>query len=297
VAEQQQGAAPATGERVDVSCRSCGAQISFEALQRTAHCPYCDSPSVVDRPASPDRPDPVFALGFAITRDDATGRMLRWIRRRKMAPSGLKGKTAEHVRGVYLPTYLYSATAHTSYSASIGEHYKKGKERKTEYHDLSGSHATYVADVLVTASRGIPNDEIEGIEPFDLRALYRYDPAVVSGWISEEPSRTQKECQALARSESTARLGKLLQDFMPGDRTRGLQHHTELRDEAVDLTLVPIWVFAIRYDEKKPPLRILVNGQTGKVFGRVPISWIKVGLIAAAVLTLVALGWVLLELL
>jgi hypothetical protein len=297
LAEQQQGAEPATDQRIEVSCRSCGAQIFFEALERTAHCPYCDSPSVVDRPASPDRPDPVFALGFAITRDDAARRMLRWIRRRKMAPFGLKGKTAEHVRGVYLPTYLYSATAHTSYSASIAESYKKGKENKTEHRDLNGHHATYVADILVTASRGIPNDEIEGIEPFDLRALHRYEPALVSGWISEEPSRSQKECQALARLESTARIEQLLRRFMPGDGTKRLHHETKLQDEAVDLTLVPIWVFAIRYDEEKPPLRILVNGQTGKVFGKVPISWAKIALIAATIVTLIALGWLVLELL
>ena len=189
--ERQQGAEPATNQRIEVSCRSCGAQIFFEALERTAHCPYCDSPSVVDRPASRDRPDPVFALGFAISRDDAARRMLRWIRRRKMAPFGLKGKTAEHVRGVYLPTYLYSATAHTSYSASIAESYKKGKENKTEYRDLNGRHATYVADIL----------------------------------------------------------------------------------------------------------RILVNGQTGKVFGKVPISWAKIALIAATIVTLIALGWLVLELL
>jgi len=297
LAEQQQGAEPATDQRIEVSCRSCGAQIFFEALERTAHCPYCDSPSVVDRPASPDRPDPVFALGFAITRDEAARRMLRWIRRRKMAPFGLKGKTAEHVRGVYLPTYLYSATAHTSYSASIAESYKKGKENKTEYRDLNGHHATYVADILVTASRGIPNDEIEGIEPFDLRALHRYEPALVSGWISEEPSRSQKECQALARLESTARIGQLLRRFMPGDGTRRFHHETKLQDGAVDLTLVPIWVFAIRYDEKKPPLRILVNGQTGKVFGKFPISWVKIALIAATIVALIALGRLVLELL
>ena len=286
---------PEPDQRIEVSCRSCGAQILFGALERTANCPYCDSPSVVDRPASPDRPDPVFALGFTITRAEAARRMLRWIRRRKMAPFGLKGKTAERVRGVYLPTYLYSATAHTNYSASIAEHYRKDKESKTEYRDLNGEHATYVADILVTASRGIPNDEVEGIEPFDLRALYRYEPAIVSGWISEEPSRTQQECQALARMETTDRMGRLLRGFMPGDGTSRLRHDTRLRDEAVDLTLVPIWVFAVRYDEKKPPLRILVNGQTGKVFGKIPISWAKIALIAGALTALVALGWLLVE--
>lgn len=287
----------AAPQLIEVSCRSCGAQILFEALQRTAHCPYCDSPSVADRPASPDRPDPVFAVGFSVTKDDATRSMLRWLRGRKMGPFGLESKTADHVRGVYLPTYLYSATAHSTYSASIGEHYMRDKKRRTEYRDLYGAHATYVADVLVTASRGIPNDEIEGIEPFDLRMLHRYTPAVVSGWISEEPSLTQEQSRDLARGESREQVGQLLRDFMPGDRVGRLRHDIDLRDEAVDLTLVPIWVFAVRYDEKKPPIRVLVNGQTGKVFGKVPLSWLKVALILGGLGTLVALGWLIAELL
>jgi hypothetical protein len=279
----------ATDQRVEVSCRSCGAEILFEPLQRTTRCPYCDSPSVVDRPETPDRPDPIFGLGFAVTRDEATHRMQRWIRARKMAPFGLKGKTAEKVKGVYLPTYLYSATAHTAYSVLIAENYKEDDERKTEYRDLHGRHATYVADILVTASRGIPNDEIEGVEPFDLGALVRYRPALVSGWISEEPSRTQDECRELARREATARVEDLLGGFLPGDGVRDLRHEIALEDESVDLTLVPVWVFAIRYDEKKPPIRVLVNGQTGKAFGKVPLSWAKIGLIAAGIVALIGL--------
>ncbi len=277
-------------QRVEVACRSCGAQILFEPLQRTARCPYCDSPSVVDRPATENRPDPVFGLGFAVTRDEAARRMRRWIRGRKMGPFGLKGRSAERVKGVYLPAYLYSATAHTSYRASIGERYKdKDDKSRTEYRDLEGRHSTYVADILVTASRGIPNDEIEGIEPFDLGVLARYTPGLVSGWIAEEPSLTREECRHLARQEATARVGQLLRRFLPGDSVRDLRHHVELADESIDLTLVPLWVFAVRYHDEKPPIRVLVNGQTGRVYGRVPLSWAKVGLIVAGIAALVGL--------
>jgi hypothetical protein len=283
-----------TDQRIEVSCRSCGAQILFEPLQRTARCPYCDSPSVVDRPVTEDRPDPVFGLGFAVTRDDASLRMQRWIRGRKMGPFGLKDRSAERVRGVYLPAYLYSATAHTSYHASIGESYKdKDNKNRTEYRDLEGRHSRYVADILVTASRGIPNDEVEGIEPFDFGELARYTPGLVSGWISEEPSLSREECRQLARQEATARVARLLRQFLPGDTVRDLRHHTELADESIDLTLVPLWVFAVRYHDEKPPIRVLVNGQTGKVFGRVPLSWAKVGLVVAALLGLGGLVWLL----
>jgi hypothetical protein len=277
-------------QRVEVSCRSCGARILFEPLQRTTRCPYCDSPSVVDRPVTEDRPDPVFGFGFVLSRDEAARRMRRWIRGRRMAPFGLKDRSAENVKGVYLPAYLYSATAHTGYAASIGESYRdRDKKRRTEYHQLAGKHSTYVADVLVTASRGIPNDEIEGIEPFDLGSLARYTPGLVSGWISEEPSLSREECRRLGRQEATARIDGMLRRFLPGDTVRDLRRHVELVDESIDLTLVPLWVFAIRYHDEKPPIRVLVNGQTGKVFGKVPVSWAKIGLIALGLLALVGL--------
>ena len=291
-----------TVEQIEVSCEACGARIVLDPLLRTARCPYCDSPSVVDRPATTDRPDPVFVVGFAVDRKRAARRMRDWIARKKLAPSGLKKKTADRGAGIYLPTYLYSAISASIYSATIGEDYyttevsrdSKGRtrvrrKRKTERCDLSGAHAAYVGDVVVTASHGITNHELEAIEPFDLGGLQRYTPAMVSGWISEEPSLAREECLQLARSESTTAVGRLLQRFMPGDSHLGLQHATDLHDESLDLVLLPVWIFAIRYDERKPPIRILVNGQTGKVGGTIPTSWAEVLKIAAAVLALLSL--------
>ena len=255
--------------------------------------PSCDSPSVIDRPATPDQPDPVFVVGFSVDRNEATSRIQRFLAGKKLAHPGLRGKAAEKVSGVYLPTYLYSAVASSAYDATIGEDYyvtdlsrdSKGRisvkrKRKTEYYDLSGPHRSYVGDVVVTASRGIPNAEVEAIEPFDLGGLRRFSSSMVSGWASEEPSLTREECLQLARRESTAKLRGVVRRFMPGDRCRFLESRTALSEEAVDLVLLPVWVFAIRYREDRPPIRLLVNGQTGKVAGSVPVSWAKIAAVA-----------------
>ncbi len=289
-------------EEVEISCESCGAKIVLEPMLRTANCLYCDSPSVIDRPATADRPDPVFVIGFAVDRNRAGRLMREFIGRKKLAPSGLKQKAADRVTGVYLPTYLYSATSATTYSASIGEVYytnevsrdSKGRtrvkrKRRIEYLGLAGDHAAYLGDVVVTASQGIPNDELEAVEPFDLGGLRRYVPAMVSGWISEEPSLSRDECLQLARSESRKNIAGRLHQFMPGDTHRELAHDTTLGEESIDLVLLPVWVFAIRYDEARPPIRILVNGQTGRVGGAIPTAWGKVVKIAAAVLGLLSL--------
>jgi DNA-directed RNA polymerase subunit RPC12/RpoP len=289
-------------ETLDIHCSACGATLTVEAHLRTANCPYCDSPSVVERPPSTNRPDPMFVLGFGVVRERAESLVQRWIKSRGVfAHSGLKTATLEKIRGVYLPAYLYGAIADTDYDAQIGENYtvtetytttdSKGRAVtrtrtvvKTEWRHLSGQHTCYVLDVLVTASNGIPNAELEAVEPFDLRALRRYTPAVLSGWIAEEPSVSKDDCFGLAHDESVEKVGDALGKFMPGDSYRDLNYRTTVRDEVIDLVLLPIWVFAARYAEDKPPVRILVNGQTGEVQGRVPLSKIK---ITVAILCLV----------
>ena len=290
-----------------IACESCGAEILVEPLMRTARCPYCDSPAVVDRPASGDRPDPVFAIGFAVDRTQAERAIRKHIGGKWMAPRAFKTARVEHLQGVYMPAYLWSAASDSIYSAVVGEYYdattfdprkkKSRRERKIEFHEFKGEHASYVADVVVSASRGLPNAEIEAIEPFDLAELRRYSPALVSGWISEEPSLTVEECRCIARAEADAKMEGELRGFMPGDTLQRLKRHTRFRSESLDLVLLPVWVFALRHHPSKPPVRFLVNGQTAAVHGKAPVSWAKIAAIVAGLIGLIGLisliGWLL----
>lgn len=271
-------------------------------LARTARCPYCDSPAVVDRPASTDRPDPVFGIGFALSKHDAIARMRAFLSGKRWAPSSLRHATADRVEGVYVPAYLYTAVADSTYRAEIGEDYwvtrydasKKRirRDKKTEYRELAGVHHCYVSDILVTASKGLDNDELEGVEPFEPAGLRAFAPGLVAGWTAEEPSMTRDECLELARAEARARVDGELRAFMPGDSCRNLRSSTDLRDEAADLVVVPVWIGATRSRPDREPVRILVNGQTGKASGKVPLSWAKIGGVIAAVVSLIALAMV-----
>lgn len=288
-----------------LECEGCGAALQVAPSERTVVCPYCAAPSTIERPATRDRPDPTFTVGFVLDRERAAERARRWLRTSNpFARSAFRAATLDATRSVYLPAYLYGAVAHADYSASIGEHYQvvetytttdaRGRTQvrrrtrtETEWRALSGRYASYVRDVVVTASRALPNAELHAVEPFDLRALRRYDPAMVSGWTSEEPSLGQQECLELGRQEAQASLEHELRRFMPGDTHRGLRYQPSLQDEVLDLVLLPLWIFAVRYDTAKEPVRIVVNGQTGKVAGKVPLSPIKIGLAIALLLALV----------
>lgn len=290
---------------VTFACGQCGAGLAFEGV-RTQTCPYCASPNFVERPAARDQPDPVFAVAFTGDNEWARRRLAAWLGGRSLfADSALRHARVADIRGVYVPAYLYSAVARTEYTASIGEHYTEtetyeetdaqGKTEtrtrsvtRTEYRPLAGSHVGYCTDVIVSASAGLDNATLSAVEPFDLRQLRRFSPALVSGWIHEEFSRTADACAGTSRSDAFDGIGDKLRRFMPGDGYSDLVWRTSVEWETLDPIVVPVWVFAVRYREDKPPLRIAINGQTGKVAGKRPLSAWKIGLALVVLLAVIA---------
>jgi len=290
-----------------LSCQGCGAQLNVAKGERTAKCPYCASPSVVMRPRSGTE-DPTFVLGFVIPEEDARERARKWIRSTWFTPSAFLKSDVTQVRGVYLPAYVYTAAAHVDYSASIGENYtvtetytttnSKGQtvtrtrtRTKTEWRSLSGKWAAYLDDEVVTASKGLHNAELEAVEPFDLRALRRYTPKLLSGWIAEDPSRGRTECLKMAHDEAVGQIGTRLAAHMPGDSHRSLEYETKVVHEHLELVLLPVWILAVRYDEEAPLVRMVLNGQTGRITGRPPRSWLKITITVLSVITALVVAY------
>ncbi|HEX5059706.1 MAG TPA: hypothetical protein VFV99_10120 [Kofleriaceae bacterium] len=275
------------------ACGHCGASLAFDRV-RTETCPFCASPNFVERPPAAGQPDPQFVVAFVGDAEVARRALDRWLGSRSMfADSALRRGRVEAMRGIYVPAYLYSAVAHTDYTAQIGEHYTESEEythttpdgktetrtrtvTRTEYRPLSGYHVGYVTDVVVSASQGLSNDELGRIEPFDFKQMRRFEHALVSGWIVEELAWTADECQHACRTEAVDHVGSKLRRFMPGDSYSDLSWRTNVAWESLDPILVPVWVLALRYRDNKDPLRVVINGQTGRVGGRVPLSWWKV---------------------
>jgi DNA-directed RNA polymerase subunit RPC12/RpoP len=290
------------------ACEQCGATLACEGA-RTATCPYCASPSVVERPRSAGQVDPMFVLPHGFAAGGARSRLEAWLRSRTIfIDSRVRRAAVEELRGIYVPAYLYSAVARTQYTASIGEHYTETEEyeakdehgkpvtktrsvTRTEHCPLAGSHVGYVTDVIVSASQGLPNRELAAIEPFDLRQLRRFAPSFVTGWLAEEFSRSRDACHGASRAAAIEDIGARLRAFMPGDSHSDLDWHTTVEWESLDPLYVPVWVLALRWHADKPPVRVVINGQTGEATGKLPLSpWkiaIAVVVLAAIVATLI----------
>jgi len=290
------------------ACGHCGADLVFAGV-RSALCPYCASGNVVERPATADRPRPAFVIAFSLDAAAARHALVRWLGSRTwFADARIRRARIDSLRGVYVPAYLYSAVAHTEYTASIGEQYAETETRettdprghrrteirtvtRTEYRPLSGRHLGYVTDVLVGASAGLAPAELAAIAPYELLALRRYRPAVIAGWIAEEFARDPDDCLRASRDEAIEDIGMRLRRFLPGDSHCDLAWRTAVRWESLAPLLVPVWVLAVRHRDDRPALRVVINGQTGAIAGKVPLAWWKIALaVLAAAAVIVAIA-------
>lgn len=284
-------------------CGTCRAELTLPAGERAQVCPYCASPNVAVTARSAHE-EPLLCIPHAEGERRARAALATW--QRKLGffrHPGVRRAKLEAFRGVYLPAVLYSAVARASYSASIGEEYyvtetytvtvngktqtRTRRVKKHEWVPLSGRADGWAADILVSASRGVANDALERIEPYDYGQLRRFSTGLVAGWGVETPSRSTAECLDSARAELVRHLEGRLAAFMPGDTHSDLRFSTQTEQETATPVLVPVWVLALAFASDKPALQVLINGQTGKVAAKVPWSWPRilgaVLLVAAAV--------------
>lgn len=291
-------------ERRGASCSNCGARVHFGEAQTAGLCPFCGSGSVIQQEASRNalRPESLVPLQVGSSRVEQSFRS--WVHGLWLRPSALRHARVEHALGIYVPYWLFDCAVSSSWSADAGHYYYvsvphmtmvKGRpvmsmrrERRVRWVPAFGSREDVFDDLPVLASRGIPAQLAQELGPFDLRALVPYRHEYLTGWAAEEyvidlEQGWQRGEQAVAEIQRKRCAGDV-----PGDTHRALRVQSTIRDVRWKHVLLPVWSLGYAHAGKR--YTVLIHGQSGKVVGQAPYSWIKIALVALAVAATVLLG-------
>jgi hypothetical protein len=243
---------------------------------------------------------------FKLDKDKAEALFDKWIGKGWFRPSDLKKlKELENIRGVYMPFWTYDSKAQSHWTADAGYYYyvtesyyvhqggkrvrKTRRKRKTRWVPASGSHSYFYDDVLVPASKGLDRSLVEKIYPYQLNELKPYKPEYIVGWMAEEYSIDVQGGWEIARLKIHSSERSKCGAMVPGDTYRNLRVNSHLSKMTYKHVLLPLWIASYKY--KKEVYHFMVNGQTGKIDGQKPWSWIKISLaITAGVLACAAIG-------
>src|SRR6056297_3903865 len=277
------------------TCKSCGAQVELGTDTHATECPFCASPVVTDT-GTHRHIKPRALLPFSLDEEQARTAMTDWLGRLWFAPNGLQdyARKGRKMQGIYVPYWTFDADTKSAYTGARGTVYyetqmvvRNGETQEARvavvrWRPASGKVARFFDDVLVLASRSLPKEFTDALEPWDLSALEPYTPEYLAGFRAEGYAVALDEGFAEARSIMDAAIARDVRFDIGGDRQRIHEVRTDVSDVTFKHVLLPVWLAAYKY--RGETYRFVVNGRTGRVEGERPWSAWKIALLVAAML-------------
>ncbi|MBL0926397.1 MAG: hypothetical protein IBJ11_01940 [Phycisphaerales bacterium] len=282
-------------ERTTIKCQACGAEPVIAPGVTSLSCPFCGS-NIVAQSVCTRQIKPRSLLPFHLSAEQAARALADWVRSRWFAPGNLKSRWSREQppQGMYTPHWTYDCNTSTAYTGERGEHYwvtvgsgnNRRRERRTRWYPASGRVRLHFDNVLVPATRSLPEPMVDQLVPWDLNQLVPYDDAYLAGFRAESYQIGLADGFTEARQRMEEPIRSAILRDIGGDEQRISSLRTAYADITFKHILLPIWISAYRYNNRI--YRVLVNARTGEVVGERPYSWIKIALAVLTALLLVA---------
>ena len=253
-----------------VTCNSCGGAIAVE--ESVPRCLFCGSSALTVQAALPPSVEPPEAvLPFVTTEAEADAAFRRFARSSFWYPNDIRQARLELQR-LMLPAWVWSGAIESHYAGLVSAMSRSGAR------PVAGSERLTLEGVLVPASSALTRAELDAISPFSEEGAEPFQPDTLD---------LPYELGELTRAAATQAATAAMQDRHRDQITRRIgAKKLNVSCLYADLSgrpmLLPVYIGAYRRGEGV--YRIVINGQTGKLTGKAPISWLKVGIVIAAVL-------------
>ncbi len=294
---------PMSDKALEVSCDGCGSLVVFEPPEVAGTCPFCAATIV----AQPKASDPLIApdglLPAKIPKNNAQTQVRQWLQTRWFAPNALKRMAREEgIGGVYLPFWDYAANTSSRYTGERGDHYweteayeesdgqggtvqRTRQVQRTRWTRASGQVSHDFENLLIAATKSVPESRLDALEPWDLESLCGYEPAYLAGFKAQ---RYQLELPAGFEKAKEAMEEQIREDAardIGGDEQRVESLDTAYSNVTFRHLLLPVWIGAYRFQNKA--YQVVVNARTGEVQGERPYSAAKIALLVAAIIIVI----------
>lgn len=288
-----------------LSCKSCGASVQLPpSSRRDLKCPFCDTAYVAESAApAVGQVRPESLIPFKVDAAGCRKSFGEWIGTGWFRPGDLKRLSRlDKIAGLYLPFFTFDALASSTWTAMAGYYYyvtervqvtengrsvwKNKQVRKVRWEPARGARRDRYDDVLVPAVQDQRLDLILKVYPYDTKgALVPYDPRYLAGFGVLNPDIPLKGVYGIAARSMQDDQERRCSGDVPGDTQKDLSVRTAFTEQTFKHLLCPLYVGSFRYRDKVYPF--VLNGETGKLYGEKPWSWVKITL---ALLAATAVG-------
>lgn len=256
------------------TCPSCGAEIVTDSVTAATFCVFCGNPTVLPKQLSGEyRPSAV--LPFKTDKEDAKKAFLEFCKGKKLLPKGYTDEQRlEKITGVYVPFWVFDCTADFDYHAT-GENTRTWSDANFIYtkHDLFHIHRAgemAFENIPLDASEKMQDDMMDALEPFYFADKRPFDMSYLSGFLAEKYSYAPKELYSRMTARIASGVENKAGEGLHYEQVYGVRCHTDFHSDHQEYILLPVWMLMSKYHGED--YLFAMNGQTGKIVGRLPSS-------------------------
>jgi len=283
-----------------VQCNKCAGTFIMTPFSVSSNCPYCDTPAITE---FVKEITPKSLLPFQLSQKEAQKRFKKWLGSLWLAPSKLKDfmDGDRELKGYYLPHWTYDSKTNTNYQGLRGEIYyvavertvvvngrherRRVQEARINWIPVSGHVSNFFDDITIGASKTISHTILDTLTPWHTDALVPFNPKYLSGFDSEEYTVGLDNGFEFAKVKMDTVIRRDIRYDIGGDQQQIRHMDTRYSDTTYKNVLFPIWTAEFKWNNKT--YNYAINGQTGKVTGERPYSYVKIAFLVFAIMTVV----------
>jgi DNA-directed RNA polymerase subunit RPC12/RpoP len=267
---------------ISYKCPSCGAELVTDSYTAATTCAYCGSPNIIEERLSNNfKPNSI--IPFEYNREYTLKEIKKWCHNGLFTPSDfLNKRNLDTLTGIYVPFWLYDVFTNTSMYADC----KTVRVATTGDSTVTTTSKYYVrrnmdanfSRIPADASIKMEDELMDKLEPFNYYGLVDFDMSYMSGYMAEKYNYTSRELESRTKTKVERYAYDLTRDTIFGyDSVEVRECYVDSNIQAAEYAMLPAWIY--NYTYKNQEYLFAMNGQTGKVAGKPPISKQKVALI------------------
>lgn len=259
------------------TCPSCGAQIVTDDTTVSTFCYYCHNPVLLSGKLE-GRFSPDYVVPFQIDREKAIEMFSQWIKKKKYVPDAFYSeKQVESMSGVYFPYWLYGCRIDGVLDAEGKKlrTWDTGNKRYTETQvfDVKRQGTMNVDHVARNGLRKANRQLVDGVLPYQMEGKKKFSMGYLSGFLAENRDMEKDQFVIDVQSEVKEFALQSIQSQAGSYNSMQIRRReARITNEHWSYALLPVWTLTYHDKEKEKIYYFAMNGQTGKVFGRLPVD-------------------------
>ncbi|MCR5650558.1 MAG: hypothetical protein K6F86_05195 [Lachnospiraceae bacterium] len=272
--ESEEAAERTDEEFKSYSCSSCGAELLADQNTAVILCPYCGNNTIATAQfASNIRPDCL--IPFAVEKKQAMQKYESYYQdgmiKKFLLPKSFKTNShIQDIQGVYVPFWLFSGNADIDGTYEASNDRREGDYIIHDIYQARRSGSINFKDVPADASKRMPDDLMDSIEPYQLGDLKDFSMAYLPGFLAERFDVDEAEDKKRAEDRVEGTIRERVNETLRYDTIRSRNEKIDVTVDKTKYALLPAWVLTTRWNNTE--WMFAMNAQTGKFTGNLPIN-------------------------